>query len=53
VEAGQLLFIAAVLLVVRASRSLPLPRPAWGWRVLPYAIGGTAAFWLMERIAVL
>jgi hydrogenase/urease accessory protein HupE len=53
VEAGQLLFIAAVLLIGRALRRLPVPRPAWGWRVLPYAIGGTAAFWLMERIAAL
>ena len=53
VEAGQLLFITAVLLLVQVLRSVPLPRPAWGWRVVPYAIGGTAAFWLMERIAAL
>jgi hydrogenase/urease accessory protein HupE len=53
VEAGQLLFIAAVLLLIAALRRLPLPRPAWGWRVVPYAIGTVAAFWLMERIAAL
>ena len=53
VEAGQLLFIAAVLSVFAASRSLlrssglALPRSAW--RVPPYAIGTVAAFWVVER----
>ncbi|HET8945550.1 MAG TPA: HupE/UreJ family protein [Candidatus Polarisedimenticolia bacterium] len=53
VEAGQLMFITVVLAVGWGLRRLPLPRPAWGWRVLPYAIGGVAAFWLMERVAAL
>jgi hydrogenase/urease accessory protein HupE len=58
VEAGQLLFIAAVLLfVVLARKGLGLrhstfnARFPWAWRVPPFAIGGVAAFWLIERIA--
>ena len=49
VEAGQLLFIAAVFAV-----SLMLKRiswPHWAWRVPVYAIGTMAAFWTIERIA--
>ncbi|HZN02185.1 MAG TPA: HupE/UreJ family protein [Candidatus Polarisedimenticolia bacterium] len=55
VEAGQLLFIAAALGLAQAVRRLPmtLPRPSWGWRVLPYAIGGVAVFWLLERLGAL
>jgi hydrogenase/urease accessory protein HupE len=53
VEAGQLMFIAVVLAFGWGLRRVPLPRPSWGWRVLPYAIGSVAAFWLMERIAAL
>ncbi len=50
VELGQLLFIAAVGLVVLAARRLPIPRPAWGWRVAAYGIGAVAAFWTIERV---
>ena len=55
VEAGQLLFVAAVLVVVALARlaaeHLPLQQPAWGWRIPPYAIGAVAAFWLIQRVA--
>ena len=58
VEAGQLLFIAAVLLVVALARKgLDLQHPTfearfpWAWRVPPYAIGVVAAFWLIRRIS--
>ncbi len=55
VEIGQLIFIAAVLAVIaiarRAARHLELAPPAWLWRVPPYAIGGLASFWVVERIA--
>jgi hypothetical protein len=57
VEAGQLLFIAAVLLLVAPARKglgaghSPLDtRFPWAWRVPPYAIGGVAAFWLVQRL---
>jgi len=51
VEAGQLLFVAAVLLAAGAVRLLvriPQERPR---RVLGYAIGCIAAFWFVERVA--
>ena len=54
VEIGQLLFVAGVLGViavgVRATSLLRLPRPAWLWRMAPYAIGSLASFWLIDRI---
>ena len=55
VEIGQLLFIAAVLAVVagarRASTRFGWPYPGWLWRLPPYAIGGLASFWVIERLA--
>jgi hydrogenase/urease accessory protein HupE len=55
VEIGQLLFIGAVLAVIAAGRwaarrSAWTP-PAWCSRVVPYAIGGLASFWVVERVA--
>jgi hydrogenase/urease accessory protein HupE len=49
VEAGQLLFIAAVLLAWALLRRINWPQ--WIWRVPVYAIGSMAAFWTIERIA--
>ena len=51
VEAGQLLFIAAALTVITASRRLAPPWPHWAWRLPVYGIGSIAAFWTMERVA--
>jgi hypothetical protein len=55
VEAGQLLFIALTLFVImlvrRTARQMTLSPPGWAWRVPPYAIGGVAAFWLVQRVA--
>ena len=57
VEIGQLLFIAAVFAVVAVARQIvrrvAFPRPAWAWRVAPYAIGSVSAFWLIQRVAAL
>jgi hydrogenase/urease accessory protein HupE len=54
VELGQLLFVASVLALIAAGRSLAqafqLRQPDWLWRVGPYAIGGLATFWLVERV---
>ena len=54
VEIGQLLFVGAVLTVIavgwRAAQRLRLPQTAWLWRVAPYAIGGLASFWFVERV---
>jgi hydrogenase/urease accessory protein HupE len=55
VEIGQLIFIAAVLVLMAAGRrvaaSMRLSGPAWLWRVPPYAIGGLASYWVFERVA--
>jgi hydrogenase/urease accessory protein HupE len=58
VEVGQLLFIAAVVLVVAVFRKVVAARQAsgvasfpWTWRLSPYAIGGVAMFWVIQRIA--
>jgi len=51
VEAGQLFFIAAALGVVAATRHVRVPLPRWAPLLPPYAIGGIAAFWLIERVA--
>jgi len=55
VEIGQLIFVASVLAVIAAGRSLAQRfqrrQPYWLWRVTPYAIGGLASLWLAERVA--
>lgn len=50
VEAGQLLFVGVVIIIREIIKRLPLRWPAESWRVLPYAIGGTASFWVIERV---
>ncbi len=55
VEIGQLLFIAAILLLVtawrRAANHLSLSQPNWMRQIPPYAIGGLASFWVVQRVA--
>jgi hypothetical protein len=51
VETGQVLFIIAVVAVLEVLKRIPLPVPEGAWRVLPYTIGGIAAFWTIERVA--
>ncbi|MCK5275863.1 MAG: HupE/UreJ family protein [Alphaproteobacteria bacterium] len=51
VEAGQLLFVAAVLTVIASWRRLEAPWPQWAWQVPVYAIGSLAAYWTIERVA--
>lgn len=51
VEAGQLAFVAAVLLVMALGKRLrPKTLPNWLGQVPAYAIGTIAAFWTLERI---
>jgi hydrogenase/urease accessory protein HupE len=54
VEIGQLMFVGAVLTVIavgwRAAQRLRLSQTDWLWRIAPYAIGGLASFWLVERV---
>jgi hydrogenase/urease accessory protein HupE len=55
VEFGQLLFIAfvfaSIALARRSARRIGVLQPTWAWRIPPYAIGGVAAFWVVQRVA--
>jgi hydrogenase/urease accessory protein HupE len=53
VEAGQLLFITALLLIVRALAMLRGELPNWLRPGMAYGIGTLAAFWTTERIAAI
>ena len=50
VESGQLLFIAVVLSLSALLKRLPFTAPPGAWQLLPYGIGGVAAFWTIERV---
>ena len=50
VETGQLLFIAVVLGLTALLKRLPLKLPPGAWRLLPYSIGGVAAYWTIDRV---
>ena len=50
VETGQILFVCTVLLAIAAFKKVPLSWPQGSWRLLPYAIGSIAAFWIVQRI---
>ena len=50
VETGQLMFIGAVLALIAVLKKLPVTPPESAWRVLPYSIGGVAAFWTIDRV---
>lgn len=50
VEAGQLLFIAAVLLAITVARRLSTNVPRLAGPIPAYAIGALAMFWVIERV---
>jgi len=52
VEAGQLLFIAAVLLTIQAWRLVINIEPSWLPRATAYVIGGLSSFWIISRVAL-
>ncbi|WP_018262131.1 HupE/UreJ family protein [Methylobacterium sp. WSM2598] len=51
VEAGQLLFVGAVLALAVLLRRLGGPLPHWTQFVPPYLIGSVAMFWVIQRVA--
>lgn len=53
IETGQLLFVAAMLAVGSLLRGLAPAVPAWLARVPVYAMGSLAAYWCIERAALL
>ncbi len=50
VEVGQLLFVAAVLLLARVPQWLRVPVPGWWREAAAYGIGSVAMFWVFERV---
>jgi hydrogenase/urease accessory protein HupE len=50
VEAGQLLFIAAVLTLIAGARRIRTAWPRWVELAPPYAIGSVAMFWVIQRV---
>ncbi|MFM8409885.1 MAG: HupE/UreJ family protein [Alphaproteobacteria bacterium] len=53
IEAGQLLFVAAVIALDVALRRRAGGRPAWVQTAVAYAMGSLAALWCIERTAAL
>ncbi len=53
IEAGQIGFVAAVLVLGPMLRPISVRAPAWCARVPAYAIGSLAALWCFERAAPL
>lgn len=51
VETGHLLFIGLVLGFTALIRRCRIPLPRWSELVPPYAIGGVAMFWVIQRLA--
>jgi hypothetical protein len=49
VETGQVMFILAVLLVIAGLKIVKINWPEWSWKLLPYAIGAIASFWVVQR----
>jgi hypothetical protein len=53
VEAGQVAFVAAVLLLERSFRQLEIRWPVWAQALPGYAVGSLGAFWTIQRTAIL
>jgi len=49
-ELGQLIFIAAAMLLLKIIQSIKVDLPNWAWRILAYGMGILADFWLVERV---
>jgi hydrogenase/urease accessory protein HupE len=51
VEAGQLLFVAFILLILNLFARFRFPRFGWARLIPSYVIGCIAMFWVIERVA--
>ena len=51
VEIGQLVFVIVAVLLWRLFRLVPVTWPSGTWRIMPYALGSIAAFWVIERVS--
>ena len=50
VEAGQLIFIGAVLALIAVFRRIGISLPRWTEPLPAYAIGSLAMFWVIQRV---
>jgi hydrogenase/urease accessory protein HupE len=50
VEVGQLMFVAACLVLALLLRRARMAWPVWASAVPPYALGSLAAFWFFDRL---
>jgi len=50
VETGQVLFVVAVSLLLTGLHRVNPKTSTWVGRTVPYAIGGVAAFWTIQRV---
>jgi len=53
VESGHFLFIGVLLSLIALARQVRIPFPRWTELVPPYAIGGVAMFWVIQRLTAL
>ncbi len=53
VELGQIVFVLGVLGLAWAYRVMEVRWPSWSTVLPAYAIGGLAAFWFFDRLAIL
>jgi hydrogenase/urease accessory protein HupE len=51
VEAGQLVFVAAILAIIALARRARVELPRWAELAPPYAIGSVAMYWVIQRVA--
>ncbi len=49
VEAGQIMFLGVVLILNLIITKVNINWPKAAWKLIPYAIGSLAAFWLIQR----
>ncbi|MGR3662976.1 MAG: HupE/UreJ family protein [Paracoccaceae bacterium] len=50
VETGQLMFIGLIILASNILAKLMIDWPKNTWKIFPYAIGGLASFWFLQRM---
>jgi hypothetical protein len=51
VEVGHFSFVGTAVLLMIAIRQWKFRQPVWAWRLPLYAIGATACYWLIARLA--
>ncbi|HTB62807.1 MAG TPA: HupE/UreJ family protein [Opitutales bacterium] len=53
VEAGQLFFVAVILLLERSFKVLVMQWPRWAQALPGYTVGGLGAYWTIQRVSIM